>query len=323
MRIGMVGLGKMGANMTTRLLRGGHDVVVFDRSRDAVQTAAANGARGAASLEALVTALLGDGARVVWVMVPAGDPTESTIQALATLLAPGDVVVDGGNSNYKDSVRRAAMLAARGVLMVDSGTSGGIWGLAEGYSLMVGGSDDAVARVRPALETLAPAPDRGWGHVGPAGAGHFTKMVHNGIEYGMMQAFAEGFSILEHKKEFDLDLAQVAEIWRHGSVVRSWLLDLAARALAEDQSLSAIAPVVSDSGEGRWTVAEAIDLDVPAPVITHSLIARLRSRDAESYADRMLSALRNQFGGHAVQRAADGGAGAAGTESTGGSGSGR
>ena len=304
MRIGMVGLGKMGANMAARLLRGGHDVVVHDRSPDALKAAAAGGARPADSLESLVPLLGAAGARVVWVMVPAGDATESTVQALCALLAPGDVVVDGGNSNYKDSVRRAATLGRRGVLMVDAGTSGGIWGLAEGYSLMVGGSADAVARLRPALETLAPAPDRGWGHVGPSGAGHFTKMIHNGIEYGMMQAFAEGFSILEHKREFGLDLAQVAEIWRHGSVVRSWLLDLTARALADDAALDDIAPIVADSGEGRWTVAEAIDLDVPAPVITHALIARLRSRDARSFGDRLLAALRNQFGGHAVQRAA-------------------
>jgi 6-phosphogluconate dehydrogenase len=303
MRIGMVGLGKMGANMATRLLRGGHEVVVYDRSADAVRTAAAGGAVAADSLEALVAALGDAGARAVWVMVPAGDPTESTVQALGALLAAGDVVVDGGNSNYKDSARRARELAARGVLFVDSGTSGGIWGLAEGYSLMVGGEAAAIARLRPALETLAPAPDRGWGHVGPSGAGHFVKMIHNGIEYGMMQAFAEGFSILKHKTEFGIDLAQVSEIWRHGSVVRSWLLDLAARALAHDQALADIAPVVADSGEGRWTVAEAIDLNVPAPVITHSLIARLRSRDAESYADRMLAALRNQFGGHAVTKA--------------------
>jgi 6-phosphogluconate dehydrogenase len=221
-------------------------------------------------------------------------------------MAPGDVIVDGGNSNYKDSVRRAAMVAERGILMVDSGTSGGIWGVTEGYSLMVGGEKPAIERLRPALETLAPAPDRGWGHVGPNGAGHFVKMIHNGIEYGMMQAFAEGFSIMHHKTEFGLDLAQVSEIWRHGSVVRSWLLDLAARALSQDQALTDIAPFVNDSGEGRWTVAEAIDLNVPAPVITHSLIARLRSRDAESYADRMLSALRNQFGGHAVQQVGGG-----------------
>ena len=303
MRIGMVGLGKMGANMATRLLRGGHEVVVYDRSADAVRTAAAGGAVAADSLEALVAALGDAGTRAAWVMVPAGDPTESTVQSLGALLAAGDVVVDGGNSNYKDSARRARELAARGVLFVDSGTSGGVWGLAEGYSLMVGGEAAAVERVRPALETLAPAPDRGWGHVGPSGAGHFTKMIHNGIEYGMMQAFAEGFSILKHKTEFGIDLAQVSEIWRHGSVVRSWLLDLAARALAHDQALADIAPVVADSGEGRWTVAEAIDLDVPAPVITHALIARLRSRDAESYADRMLAALRNQFGGHAVTKA--------------------
>jgi 6-phosphogluconate dehydrogenase len=303
MRIGMVGLGKMGANMTTRLLRGGHEVVAYDRSADAVRAAAAGGAVAADSLEGLVAALGDAGTRAAWVMVPAGDPTESTVRALAALLGAGDVVVDGGNSNYKDSIRRAAELARGGVRFVDAGTSGGVWGLAEGYSLMVGGEADAVARIRPALETLAPAPDRGWGHVGPSGAGHFVKMIHNGIEYGMMQAFAEGFSILEHKEELALDLAQVAEIWRHGSVVRSWLLDLAARALAEDQTLADIAPVVADSGEGRWTVAEAIDLDVPAPVITHALIARLRSRDAESYADRMLAALRNQFGGHAVTKA--------------------
>ncbi|MDF1503350.1 phosphogluconate dehydrogenase (NAD(+)-dependent, decarboxylating) [Roseisolibacter sp. H3M3-2] len=302
MRIGMVGLGRMGANMTTRLLRGGHQVAAFDRDPAAVARAAEGGATGAGSLEDLVRAL-GETPRVVWVMVPAGAPTEQTVDALAALLGAGDVIVDGGNSNYQDSVRRGAALAARGIGFVDAGTSGGVWGLAEGYSLMVGGAPEAVAALRPALETLAPAPDRGWGHVGPVGAGHFTKMIHNGIEYGMMQAFAEGFSILKHKEEFSLDLAQVAEIWRHGSVVRSWLLDLAARALQEDQALSDIAPVVSDSGEGRWTVAEAIALDVPAPVITHALIARLRSRDAEGYGDRMLAALRNQFGGHAVTRA--------------------
>jgi 6-phosphogluconate dehydrogenase len=307
MRIGMVGLGRMGANMATRLLRGGHQVVVFDRSPDAVRTSTEGGAEGAASLEELV-AKLGDGPRVAWVMVPAGDPTEQTVTALGTLLSAGDVVVDGGNSNYQDSIRRAQALREHGVRFVDAGTSGGIWGLAEGYSLMVGGDDDAIAALRPALQTLAPAPDLGWGHVGPVGAGHFTKMIHNGIEYGMMQAFAEGFAILRHKEAFgdashELDLAQIAEIWRHGSVVRSWLLDLAARALQGDQRLSDIAPVVNDSGEGRWTVAEAIALDVPAPVITHALIARLRSRDAEGFGDRMLAALRNQFGGHAITKA--------------------
>jgi 6-phosphogluconate dehydrogenase len=320
MHIGMVGLGRMGANMTTRLLRGGHTVVVWDRNADAVATAATGGASGAASLDDLVARLAADGAgatagapRVVWVMVPSGDATEQTIAALGERLGAGDVVVDGGNSNYQDSIRRARSLGERGVRFVDAGTSGGVWGLAEGYALMVGGDDGAVAALRPALETLAPARDRGWAHVGPAGSGHFVKMVHNGIEYGLMQAYAEGFSIMKHKADFGgvphaLDLAQIAELWRHGSVVRSWLLDLAARALAQDATLADIAPVVSDSGEGRWTVAEAIALDVPAPVITHALIARLRSRDAESYADRMLAALRQQFGGHAVQRAGDGGA---------------
>ena len=300
MQLGMVGLGKMGANMTTRLVRGGHDVVAFDRTADAVKAATTNGARGANTLEDLVKQLAAP--RAVWIMVPAGDPTENTVHALADLLASGDTIIDGGNSNYKESIRRSAMVAERGLHFVDAGTSGGIWGLTEGYSLMVGGPNEAVDRIRPIFETLAPAKDQGWGHVGPVGSGHFTKMVHNGIEYGMMQAYAEGFSILKHKKEFDLDLAQIAELWRTGSVVRSWLLDLTARALHDDQDLSSIAPYVSDSGEGRWTVAEAIDLDVPAPVITLALLQRLRSRDSESYTDRLLSALRNQFGGHAVKK---------------------
>jgi 6-phosphogluconate dehydrogenase len=301
MQLGMIGLGKMGANMTTRLLRGGHDVVAFDRSPDAVKASVAQGARGADSLDGLVKQLTVP--RSVWVMVPAGDPTESTVRALAERLEPGDTIIDGGNSNYKESMRRAGMVAERGVHFVDVGTSGGVWGLTEGYSLMVGGPTEAVDRLRPIFETLAPAKDKGWGHVGPSGAGHFTKMVHNGIEYGMMQAYAEGFSILKHKEEFSLDLAQIAELWRTGSVVRSWLLDLTARALGEDQDLSSIAPYVADSGEGRWTVAEAIDLDVSAPVITLALLQRLRSRDAESFSDRLLAALRNQFGGHAVKKA--------------------
>jgi 6-phosphogluconate dehydrogenase len=300
MQLGMVGLGKMGANMTTRLVRGGHEVVAFDRTADAVKAATTNGARGANTLEDLVKQLAAP--RAVWIMVPAGDPTENTVRALADLLASGDTIIDGGNSNYKESIRRSAMVAERGLHFVDAGTSGGIWGLTEGYSLMVGGPNEAVDRIRPIFETLAPAKDQGWGHVGPVGSGHFTKMVHNGIEYGMMQAYAEGFSILKHKKEFDLDLAQIAELWRTGSVVRSWLLDLTARALHDDQDLSSIAPYVSDSGEGRWTVAEAIDLDVPAPVITLALLQRLRSRDSESFTDRLLSALRNQFGGHAVKK---------------------
>jgi len=300
MQLGMVGLGKMGANMTTRLVRGGHEVVAFDRTADAVKAATTNGARGANTLEDLVKQLAAP--RAVWIMVPAGDPTENTVRALADLLASGDTIIDGGNSNYKESIRRSAMVAERGLHFVDAGTSGGIWGLTEGYSLMVGGPNEAVDRIRPIFETLAPAKDQGWGHVGPVGSGHFTKMVHNGIEYGMMQAYAEGFSILKHKKEFKLDLAQIAELWRTGSVVRSWLLDLPARALHDDQDLSSIAPYVSDSGEGRWTVTEAIDLDVPAPVITISLLQRLRSRDSESFTDRLLSALRNQFGGHAVKK---------------------
>jgi 6-phosphogluconate dehydrogenase len=299
MQLGMVGLGRMGANMTTRLLRGGHSVAVFDQNPQAVATAAADGAQGAASLADLVAQLAAP--RAVWVMVPSGEPTEASITALAGLLSPGDTIIDGGNSNYKESMRRGVSLAAQGITFVDVGTSGGVWGLKEGYALMIGGEAAAVERLRPIFETLAPATDRGWARVGPSGAGHFTKMVHNGIEYGMMQAYAEGFSILQHKQELELDLAQVAELWRHGSVVRSWLLDLTARALSENPAMKGIAPYVSDSGEGRWTVAEAIDLDVPAPVITLSLLQRLRSRDTESYADRLLSAMRNQFGGHAIK----------------------
>ena len=235
-------------------------------------------------------------------MVPSGDATESTKRALESLLSAGDTVVDGGNSNYKDTQRRAKELAAHGIHFVDCGTSGGVWGLENGYSLMIGGSEAVVERLRPIFEALAPAKDRGWGRVGPSGAGHFTKMIHNGIEYGLMQAYAEGFSILAHKQDLDLDLHGIAEIWRHGSVVRSWLLDLTAAALKENPAMSGIAPHVSDSGEGRWTVQEAIDLDVPAPVITLALLARLRSRDDESYADRLLAAMRQQFGGHAIRK---------------------
>ncbi|MDQ3950178.1 MAG: decarboxylating 6-phosphogluconate dehydrogenase [Gemmatimonadota bacterium] len=301
MQIGIIGLGRMGANMATRLVRGGHDVVAYSHGSNAAARAATAGAVSAASLDDLVRRL--HPPRAVWVMVPAGEPTETTVASLGERLARGDVVIDGGNSNYKDSMRRAATLAERGVRLIDVGTSGGIWGLAEGYSLMVGGDAAAAERLRPIFETLAPAPDRGWAHVGPSGAGHFVKMVHNGIEYGLMEAYAEGFSILRHKTEFELDLPAIAELWRHGSVVRSWLLDLAARALAEDPTLKEVAPYVSDSGEGRWTVTEAIDLDVPAPVITLALIQRLRSRDEESFADRLLAALRNQFGGHAVKHA--------------------
>ncbi|MEP7070520.1 MAG: phosphogluconate dehydrogenase (NAD(+)-dependent, decarboxylating) [Usitatibacter sp.] len=300
MQIGMIGLGRMGANMAQRLMRGGHGIVAFDPKTEAREGARANGADPAESLAAIVAKL--PAPRAVWLMVPAGEITESTLAALMTLLAPADIVVDGGNSNYKDTMRRAAMFGAKGIRYVDCGTSGGVWGLAEGYCLMVGGDAQAVERLRPIFETLAPARDRGWGHVGPAGAGHFTKMVHNGIEYGMMQAYAEGFSIMEHKADMGLDLHQVAEIWRQGSVVRSWLLDLTAAALEKNPGMKGIAPYVEDSGEGRWTVAEAIDLNVPAPVITLSLLERLRSRDADSYSDKLLAAMRNEFGGHAIKK---------------------
>lgn len=238
-------------------------------------------------------------------MVPSGEPTEATIDAVAAELDHGDVIVDGGNSNYKDSQRRAAALAARGIAFVDVGTSGGVWGLAEGYSMMIGGTAPAVEQIRPALETLAPARDAGWGHVGPSGSGHFVKMVHNGIEYGMMQAYAEGFALMEKKTPLGLDLHQVAQIWRQGSVVRSWLLDLTADALAKNPTLEGIAPYVTDSGEGRWTVMEAIDLAVSIPVITLSLQQRFRSRDESPFADKLLAAMRNQFGGHAIKSTGD------------------
>ena len=299
MELGMIGLGRMGANMTERLVRGGHSVVGYDLKAESRARVEAIGAVSATSLEGVVAKLALP--RTLWLMVPAGDITDATIASLVPLLQAGDAIVDGGNSNYKDTLRRAGMLAERKIDFVDCGTSGGVWGLAEGYSMMIGGDVQSVERLRPIFETLAPARDAGWGRVGPAGSGHFTKMVHNGIEYGLMQAYAEGFSILEHKKEFGLDLHQIAEIWRQGSVVRSWLLDLTSEALAKNPTLAGIAPYVSDSGEGRWTLAEAIDLDVPAPVIALSLIARLRSRDADSFADKLLAAMRNQFGGHAIK----------------------
>ncbi len=299
MDIGMVGLGRMGANMALRMLRGGHRAVGYDPGLEARKRASQSGMKTVTSLAALVKAL--PAPRTVWLMVPAGDAVDQTIAKLVPLLAPGDIIVDGGNSNYKDTQRRAAELARQKIDFIDSGTSGGVWGLAEGYSLMIGGGKKAVKRLQPLFETLAPAKDRGWGHVGASGAGHFTKMIHNGIEYGLMQAYAEGFTVLRKKEEFALDLHQIAKIWQHGSVVRSWLLDLTVAALEKDQALKEIEPYVDDSGEGRWTVAEAIDLNVAAPVITLSLLQRLRSRDAESYSDRLLSALRNQFGGHAIK----------------------
>ncbi|HVF26257.1 MAG TPA: decarboxylating 6-phosphogluconate dehydrogenase [Anaerolineales bacterium] len=301
MELAMIGLGKMGMNMATRLARGGHRVVGYARTDATVEEAVKLGAEGAHSLEDAVGKLRSP--RIVWLMVPAGKVTSDTIHQLSGLLEKGDIVIDGGNSNYKDTVRHAEMLEPKGIDFVDSGTSGGIWGLTEGYSLMIGGQADVVEKLRPIFETLAPAPDKGWGHVGPHGAGHFVKMIHNGIEYGMMQAFAEGFSILKAKKEFGLDLAQVSHIWQHGSVVRSWLLDLAARALDDDPNLTDVKPWVADSGEGRWTVFESIDLDVPAPVLTLALQMRFASRDEENYPARMLAALRNQFGGHAIKKA--------------------
>ena len=296
MKIAMVGLGKMGANMTERLLKGGHDVVAFDLSPASRDAVAAKGAETAASLEELAGKLVAP--RAAWVMVPSGDPTDSTIAALAELFEPGDVIVDGGNSNYKEAGPTAERLAKKGIGFVDAGTSGGVWGLTEGYCLMVGGTKESVAVVEPALRTLAP--EGGYSHVGPVGAGHFVKMVHNGIEYGLMQAYAEGFELMKSADEFALDIHEIASIWRFGSVVRSWLLELIERATRPDAGLDQIAPVIVDSGEGRWTELEAIDRAVPAPVITAALFNRFSSRDADSYANKLVAAMRNQFGGHAV-----------------------
>ncbi len=301
MDIGMIGLGKMGANMVTRLLNGGHRVVAYDVNEDAINAVEKVGAVGARTLVELVSKL--PTPRIVWVMVPSGKITDDTIQSLAERLSAGDIVIDGGNSYYKDSIRHAAEMSQKNLGFLDVGTSGGIWGLKEGYSLMIGGEAATVETARPVFETLAPGVSEGWGHVGPHGAGHFTKMIHNGIEYGLMQAYAEGFEIMNAKKEFGLDLAKIAHIWQKGSVVRSWLLDLTASALDQDSNLSEIKGWVADSGEGRWTVAEAIDLDVPAPVITMSLQARFISRQNESFAAKILAAMRNQFGGHAVKKA--------------------
>jgi len=296
----MIGLGKMGSGMTRRLLSGGHEVVALDRDPGAVAAVTTNGAVGAVSPEGLAGRLTAP--RAVWVMVPSGEPTEETIVRLAEVLEPGDAVIDGGNSNYKDTLRRAAGLAEKGLHAVDVGTSGGIWGVEEGYSMMVGGEAEVVERLAPIFETLAPAADKGWGRVGPSGSGHFVKMIHNGVEYGMMEAYAEGFDLMRRKGEFGLDVHQIAEIWRTGSVVRSWLLDLAARALADDADLDGVAPHVRDSGEGRWTVVEAIEMGVAIPVITAALEQRFASREAEDFGNKLLNALRNQFGGHEIQR---------------------
>ncbi len=300
MQIGMVGLGRMGAGLAQRLVQQGHAVTGYDPQESARKRAENAGLVSVDSLPALIAALKVP--RTVWLMVPAGEPVDQTLDTLLPLMVAGDVVIDGGNSHYKDTLRRAGRARQAGIEYVDCGTSGGVWGLEEGYSLMIGGDAAVIDRLRPLFEALAPAAGKGWGRVGPVGSGHFTKMVHNGIEYGLMQAYAEGFSILQHKHEFGLDLPAVAGIWRHGSVVRSWLLDLTAAALERDPQLDELEAWVDDSGEGRWTVAEAIDLDVPAPVITQALIERLRSRDRDSFSDRLLAALRNQFGGHAVKK---------------------
>ncbi|HSJ15747.1 MAG TPA: decarboxylating 6-phosphogluconate dehydrogenase [Longimicrobiales bacterium] len=299
MDIGLIGLGRMGGNMGARLAAGGHRVVGFDPDPAAREAAGADRVEGVASVAELVAALAPP--RAIWIMIPSGDALDRTLATLRPLLAAGDTVIDGGNTYYRDTIRRAAELARAGLHYIDAGTSGGIWGRSAGYSLMIGGDAPAVERLRPIFATLAPAPNAGWGRVGPSGAGHFVKMVHNAIEYGMMQAYAEGFALLEAKHELELDAGQIAAIWRSGSVVRSWLLDLIARALDENPELGGVAPYVEDSGEGRWAVAESIALAVPAPVITLALQARFRSRVDDSYADRLLAVMRQQFGGHAVK----------------------
>ena len=300
MELGIIGLGKMGANMAERLRLAGHKVVGFDFSADAVAKLTAAGSLGVSSLEELVKNL--QAPRAIWMMVPAGDPVDQTIAKLEPLMTEGDTFIDGGNSNYKDTQARHKAAAGKGFHFVDAGTSGGVWGLKEGYSLMIGGDDEPVERLRPIFEALAPSATEGWGHVGPAGSGHFVKMIHNGIEYGMMEAYAEGFAILKAKTELNLNLEQCATIWQKGSVVRSWLLDLTADALKKNPTLEGMEAYVADSGEGRWTVFEAIDLNVSAPVITESLIRRLRSREQNNFTDRMISIMRNEFGGHAIKK---------------------
>ena len=298
----MIGLGRMGANMTQRLLNGGHTVVVFDQNSEAVAAGASGGAVPAESTADLVSRL--SAPRAVWVMLPAGAVTDTVVDELGGLLDAGDAVIDGGNANYKDTLRRGEKLSQLGIHLLDAGTSGGVWGLVHGYSLMVGGDTNAFARLEPIFQTLAPGEDKGYSHVGPTGAGHFTKMVHNGVEYALMQAYAEGFELLQAKQdEFDLDLTAIAKTWQHGSVVRSWLLDLAVLALEEDPGLDSLSAYVDDSGEGRWTVNESVDLAVPTPTITAALYQRFRSRQEEPFGSRLLAALRNQFGGHAVREA--------------------
>lgn len=302
MEIGMIGLGRMGANMTQRLLNGGHTVAVYDRNASAVADSAAGGAAAGASVADVVDRLAAP--RAVWLMLPAGAVTRAVIGELAGLLDTGDAIIDGSNANYKDTMRHGEMLMERGIHLLDAGTSGGVWGLVHGYSLMVGGDADVFRRLEPIFQTLAPAPDRGYCHAGPTGAGHFTKMVHNGVEYALMQAYAEGFELLQARQpEFGLDLLAIAKSWQHGSVVRSWLLDLTVNALAADPNLESLAAYVDDSGEGRWTVNESVELAVPTPAITAALYQRFRSRQEEPFGARLLAALRNQFGGHAVREA--------------------
>ncbi len=302
MKLGLIGLGKMGGNMARRLCRGGIQVVGYNRSREIVDTLVKDeGMTPAGSVEELIKKL--GSPRIVWLMLPSGAPTEEMIERITPQLGKGDIIIDGGNSNYHDTERRGALVKNRGLHYVDVGTSGGIWGLKNGYCMMVGGDEEAVANISPALKVLAPKADTGWAHVGPIGAGHFTKMVHNGIEYGMMQAYAEGLALLKGKTAYQLDLAQITELWRHSSVVRSWLLDLTASALAQDQTLQHVAPVVPDSGEGRWTAIEAIDQGVAAPVMTLALHMRFASQDQVGYGNRLLSMMRNAFGGHAVKKA--------------------
>lgn len=298
MKLAVIGLGRMGGNMSERLMKKGHEVVVFDRSPEAIAKYSALGAKPANDLADAVSRLAAP--RVVWIMVPAGKPVDETIAALSAAMQAGDIIIDGGNSNFHDSMRRASELKAKGIEFVDSGTSGGIWGLANGYCLMIGASDSAFKVCEPIFASLAP--EKGYAHVGPPGAGHYVKMIHNGIEYGLLQAYAEGYEILNASRDFKLDLHQIASVWNRGSVVRSWINELAERAFKKDAKLSDLKGYVEDSGEGRWTVQEAIDLDVPAPAITLALLARLRSRQADSFSGKVIAALRNEFGGHAVKK---------------------
>ena len=300
MELAMIGLGRMGAYMAERLVKGGHKVVGYDPKPEAVKGLEKKGGSGASSLGEAVSKL--PDRKVVWMMVPSGKTVDDTIETLLGLLKKGDILIDGGNSHYTDTLRRARRVQEKGLAYVDCGTSGGVWGLREGYSMMVGGDKGVVDHLRPIFETLAPGPDKGWGRVGPVGAGHFVKMVHNGVEYGMMQAYAEGFDVMKRKEDFAIDLHQAAEIWRFGSVVRSWLLDLAAEALKENPEMEGIAPYVADTGEGRWTALEAIRNGVSAPVMTLALYERFRSRDDREFADRFLAVLRNKFGGHAIKK---------------------